>query len=1219
MELNSYKCRNCGNILVLDDGYKTWEEYRNSNPGAAPDMIGYCSDCKEWVPTVRGGDKQVVIANDLNQLRKALIDEKIREEKEKKRHRKMITALVIVLGLVAAAAAFFYFYLLPRQNYQSANALFEEGQYAEALDVYRDLKVNDSADRAILCEAFLLLQDNRLEEALSKVQSLEGEEDKLSGLVKEAITKKAASWEKNGIAPETLLSLLEKQDAFDQEHVLDKETLSLEAHTRLLSEVPMDQLSYDLDGDGTKDLIVLTGEREVEAYRMEGKENISLTVRKEDAAGLLSQFASQVEEADPHEALQRYLKSLEKKKDETVAGKAAMLYLEEARTLAEKNDAAAVDSIEQARALGLPLDQAIDVLHELAGRLEPGKARFELRLLEVRWQQEAGETAREVQAKQLLIRELSEAIDGREQYSVGPRDVLWLLDTAHREGIGITGWEPAYEEAALAIAGENGKVTGSLLLYPQAGSDPSGQDAAGRDGANYLEQRLLCVYEDGSLMLYGLEPDEGDAKEEGNGSGISYACFWEMDTGLTQPSMELAEKTILLLSKDKTQAAAYAATLPEDASVKLTALLTEEDLVRCRREKDQLLFGKSLEGSIERNTEYAYDLKTPEKAPQVSSIYFGGDDYSWPATPEETIQRYFEAYGYQIEEEKELLTASGSIVALGYSGYDFGTMEEFELPKAPFTVSSEVFDQGKEASLLEVSWKDKKGEEHIYAAALREDDHWKAAGFSKEFAPGMGEREQQFEAGLLALNRKQTGRLEDKNDRDVYRMLLPRAAKTEFRWKAGDKTGTSAAFRVQIFNSLDLVHTVASYDLVLSEKTQISPSLFLQAGIYYVQVEPQRFSDTDYQLTMKAEYEDHMETEENNTSDLATAMQVNEAYTGSLYKREDVDWYQVTLEKAGAMNVLLQSQAESGRQVRYQFSIYTQDGTVLTSGSLAGDETKAESGRIYLNAGVYLISIEKGNKWSSADYQVTAQVTAAEELEGGIELEVNDTKDLAGTLPANRKMTGTFGKSGDVDYYRVQLEHDCIFQPKLKFTPLETTSRTYTITLEKGSAALASWKIGGKESEKILSPVLLEAGEYYLKIENPNFVRQDYILSFACEEVEKAEMEPNDTLAQALKPGSGETVTGFLSSAEDVDLYQLVFDGETVCKITFLIDPGNDTSSAFRISIQQNGKTLWKSAIPAAQAESVFDMQFPAGEYYLKIESVNYLSTYYRLKWDKVR
>ena len=289
------------------------------------------------------------------------------------------------------------------------------------------------------------------------------------------------------------------------------------------------------------------------------------------------------------------------------------------------------------------------------------------------------------------------------------------------------------------------------------------------------------------------------------------------------------------------------------------------------------------------------------------------------------------------------------------------------------------------------------------------------------------------------------------------------------------------------------------------------------------------------------------------------------------------------------------------------------DGGELSTVSVPGNAQLSETGNLYLSSGTYLVQVAKGSTYTNDEYRITVNV----DQNGYMEAESNDTPETANAVPVNEDIHASIGRKGDVDCFIFTLDGDAVIQPKLTFTPTDSSSKTYVLTLTDGSRhELLKVNIGGKESTKVIAPVALTAGKYTVKIENPRFIRQDYTLRLVSMAVDHVEKEPNDSAALATELTVDRPRTGVLSSESDVDYYKLTFAETADVTFKFSFAQSTKTNTAFVLSIEQNGKIQWTAYIRGDSGGMEQQLRFPAGEYYVKIKPSAWLSAVYTISVD---
>lgn len=831
-------------------------------------------------------------------------------------------------------------------------------------------------------------------------------------------------------------------------------------------------------------------------------------------------------------------------------------------------------------------DAAVSELAASIERVPPAMARTGLMELLI---SSCGKRGRDTaDLRKDLSEDLTSVLSSWKEQGLSPEDVYSLKATAGRADLSGIDATESIKEAGTALAEAEGTVTGMLAFES--------------DSEEAERSMLLTAYDDGRAVLYEIYPE--------------YLAVASVETSLSEPALEAVEnalspastgKTALLVSgkQDGFGVLSYSAS-------GLSVVLFENELTDLDREGQVLTYGKELEGSIERSRRYRWSLEEPEVAPEVTGTDWHEDDYPYPDTPDLLVTRLMEAKCYGISEEESLLTADGAPAEDSFSLKTLKTLKALPAPEKVSDIEAALYEDRGDTCLYEVRYVSGSDPVTAYLAVVR-DGEWKAVGASDSFLEDTDADtvpEIDYGTELLPVNREVTGHLKDADSRDLYRILLSSGSRVQLIWQAGDTQENSTAFVIKLLDAEDLSQPVNTYEVKLSAAKQMTTPIFLSAGVYYLQVEPKKYVDTDYHLELVAGQEEHSEQEPNDTSENASCIETGETYAASLYKESDVDCFAFTVEEPGALRLVIESPEDGTKRSKYLAELFeATGGTLLSTLEVPGTQSVTESGTVYVGGGEYLVKIAKGQSWAADPYSFRVDYSENERAER----EVNDAKEQATEAAENEPVTGSFGTEEDVDYYVFQAGSDVILQPKLTFAGLENSSKTYVLTLSDADQILYTASIGGKETAKVLSPFPLKAGSYYVRLENPNFTSQDYQLTLTAMAVQAAEAEPNQELAAATPLEVGQEMTGVLSSQEDVDLYKVSLAEETVLTLDFRFAETSVTGTAFTVRLEQNGKALWSENVSGSGGGVTKKLQIPAGEYFLRVKPGTWVSAVYTI------
>ncbi len=768
------------------------------------------------------------------------------------------------------------------------------------------------------------------------------------------------------------------------------------------------------------------------------------------------------------------------------------------------------------------------------------------------------------------------AVADWEEKEVSPALVPALLYLADSLGVELSGVdrEAVFEKAALASAGET--VQSDFVDW-------------NRDG--YRE--LLTLDAQGVLSLYAV--------------GETWEVVSSVDTGLPGCSYAIcdpAAPVLLVVSEKEDEFLTLTGT-----AERLTVLFRESGISAYRRDGSELSFSRRLAGSIERRGAYRYTAEGADSRPVRTGIDWQQNGYPMPTDARSAVLRYWEARTYEIAEEAALLVGEdpeGDIFSLG-------TLSSLPAPDDLDSITVSPYMSGDQRVLLEVSYHAGGRTIRTWMAADYASE-WRVAGAADTFGAGQDPGKMDVSLPILSLNEETVHTISQSGGRVTYRLLIPAAGRLALNWQSGTEAMEDSTYAVTMLRGSLTGENVFTYELQPSPNRQRTKDLFASPGVYYMTVEARTADAEEYRLMIALSEESCVELENNDSAANATPVELDTAYSASLSRAADVDVFSFTLAEDSAVNVTLRSSGTGGRATVYTCAVYSAaDASRLSGFSVPGSAQLSETGNLYLSAGSYYVQVAKGSGSTNDEYVLTVHTSRS----GTMESEPNDTQDTASAVPVNEDIHGSFAREGDIDFYTFLLDRDAVIQPRFTFTPTDSASRTYVLTvLDGGRHELLKLNIGGKESSKLIAPLALPVGSYTIRIENPRFVRQDYTLHLVCMPVNAAECEPNDSAGLATELSVGQARTGVLSSDADVDYYKLSFAQTATITLRFSFAQSTIKNTAFTLSIEQNGRTQWSAPVKGDAGSLEQTLQFPAGEYYLKVKPSTWIGAVYTIQMN---
>lgn len=1225
--------------------------------------IGYCSQHKWVSPAGFGYDAEATEQNRLDadaneqkrlqELRDKEIAESNRIREQHQATIRKIIAVVIALALICGAVVFFI--VRPSVNYNDATGKFANGKYQDARDAYSALGgYKDSAARVLLCDAMIDLQEGHPEDAASKLEQLTGDgQGDIAKQLADSLLPVVSDWKAKGLTPQALLLLLGKADIIDPDGTLDIARLTAEGHAALLDGTQKSAYVDDVNGDGNPELITLNPDCSVTVYRMTADSNVRMAVDNETAASCELVFGNQYKDndvntsvacfaeayrllpnddtrsaltaayqlrsagyenagdmnaaiADARSAMETAgtaasftffydinLRNCKNGHDAAAAiamwddfaansvaeltrfsakkrwqEDAAQLHIAHAAELAARNDENCITELRTAAEMGADVTSAVA---EAESHFEPGLSLARLRLMEIDLL--GTDAAKEAQIRAGMADEIRTAIIEWDARGIAPADVPALIHLADDQGIDLSGInrDTIYEEAAVA-------AVGNVSQYTFVDWDANG----------YKE--LLTLDASGIIALYGTDE--------------TWKIISSIDTRLPGSSYIIVDKTaplILILSSGRDEFLVVT-----DASGELSPLFRESGITRYKADESTITFSRLLEGSIARYNDYTYEAVGITNRPIRTGIDWQQNDYPEPANASAAVQRYFEARAYNIPEEAAMLTGSPSVS-------DFFTTDQLTalaVPDVPGAVNAAAYQAQDRRELFEVTYS--SGAQNIRTwIAVEYINGWKLTGAANSYGADLSTDDMDYSIPLISLNKQISNTLSTKGSRVTYRLLVPSAGRIGLIWQSGSKAVSRTSHTVTMYRDSLAGDSVFSYPLQPSPSRQQSKDMFVSAGVYYVNVEANISDAEQYHLTITFNAETNVELENNDIAARATAVELNTGYSGTLSSSRDVDWFSFSLESTSAVNVTFGIPGNGTKSATHTVTVMNAaDASKLCTISVPGNMQLSETGNLYLSPGTYLVQVSKGTTSTNDEYILTVNV----DQNGCMESEPNNTPERANTIPVNEDIHASIGQEGDVDCFTFTLSGDAVIQPKFSFTPTDSSSKTYILTIMDASRReLQKVNIGGKESTKIIAPIALTVGTYTVKIENPRFVRQAYTLCLVSIPVDSSEKEPNDSAALATDLVIGQPRTGVLTTDKDIDYYKVTFDQQETVTLRFSFAQSTNRNNVFILTVEQNGKTQWTVNIKGDSGGIEQQLMFPAGEYYFKVKPSTWLSAVYSI------
>lgn len=280
--------------------------------------------------------------------------------------------------------------------------------------------------------------------------------------------------------------------------------------------------------------------------------------------------------------------------------------------------------------------------------------------------------------------------------------------------------------------------------------------------------------------------------------------------------------------------------------------------------------------------------------------------------------------------------------------------------------------------------------------------------------------------------------------------------------------------------------------------------------------------------------------------------------------------YYFTLPSAGSVSVTVMTPVSHTTNA-WTLSMYAADNssnklcglTFGAGGVTTSDNRKyAISDKVRLPAGTYYVTVEAADSANLSTNSYSINIGFSEETSSEFEKEPNNTMETANALALNTEICGNISDQSDIDMFRITLSNSGSL--KLQFSTssaIDTDAWSVYLYDSNGvviqnSTAGFGGNVSGAKRVKMLDKMRLPAGTYYAVVtakSSTNRSNTDYYLKpvFEAETTNRYEKEFNNTLETANNILLNLSITGNMSSKDDVDYFTFDLTSASEIKIEF--------------------------------------------------------------------
>lgn len=244
-------------------------------------------------------------------------------------------------------------------------------------------------------------------------------------------------------------------------------------------------------------------------------------------------------------------------------------------------------------------------------------------------------------------------------------------------------------------------------------------------------------------------------------------------------------------------------------------------------------------------------------------------------------------------------------------------------------------------------------------------------------------------ANIINTNTLITGNLSTKSDVDWFKFMVDFDGFFYVTFDHSVVDDNDYLWRIYLYDStaINFIDENNSYFGATGKTNRTTNTFGIPAGTYYIKIirdSEYNYSGTNYQLTVHYKSTNNWETENNNSSNKADTLMVNEIINGSLSTNGDIDWYKFTVNRNGFFNITFNHSVVNDNNSLWR--IYLYDSTAVNELLRFNRLGRTESGSsdyIQLSTGkTYYIKITRISEYHYSGVPYSLIVTERHEHVG---------------------------------------------------------------------------------------------------------------------------------------------------------------------------------------------------------------------------------------------
>ena len=343
-------------------------------------------------------------------------------------------------------------------------------------------------------------------------------------------------------------------------------------------------------------------------------------------------------------------------------------------------------------------------------------------------------------------------------------------------------------------------------------------------------------------------------------------------------------------------------------------------------------------------------------------------------------------------------------------------------------------------------------------------------------------------ANELILNEAKYGTSICYEDKDWYKVEIPKAGYISITFEHPKLTDDRSNWKMELYESDGITYygekEFSWY--IYGQDNLTTANMGVSAGIYYVFVNGRgtgSWTDKDYSVTVNFTEADNWETEANSTIETASNLPVNTQTCGTIFDKNDEDWYKIEITRAGYITIGFEHPVLTSSSYCWDMRLYMSDGITQYSGkgfkwSFEGNSAGETSSKMGIGEGTYYLKITGSSSYSTEDYKILINHTINQDWE----IENNGSASTATAINTGVQTSGSIVITGDQDWYRISGSGYSNYTFDFYHNKIDTSSVCWKVTVyaSDGTTVITTIDIRGNDSS--VSKSFSASGTFYIRV-----------------------------------------------------------------------------------------------------------------------------------------